>query len=876
MVVATSLSWNARLLFDSSMSFIGKKKRLKVASLSQLAPVCSLLRKHSHSLEGQTFATSISIILCPFLSDFDIRDQPQSTMYSQNAVGFGFQADIVDTANLAHMLTGRVLKAMSDGGVDFYAVAAAIYLGRYVPVRKSLESTVRTHLASRGSSRSVLNKILSIGWGHSEVAIEMSRTQAGTNALLLIGALAAGHYPIFSVAQCLSELLSLSGCEADKVPNVDVLKGLVEYLAPFTFDLGFSKVLDHITIVAERAIRSSGDVNGSHHSMPPQLSELGDASMLAGAIKQLILTARRGERMYMIIKKHGSWLPAFASHILGMEVELRYTREQSCSGSLLTDETNCGNMSTQHASGSEQPKESAAQNRKGKDVDPIIWACAGDQGSVVFDLGSSDHTLNSLFRSVGSGIEIIDCHDRVATLKSECFLQDALANQLSRRPEIGGDLSEGIQKAIARRSWSLLKNIRMSAEQYTPDDSEKHHRINGPFSSIITLKETLTCMGISEQSQGVMGLPFSKESTREPQSPYHTLMYLDHKDHQDLIMSCTGPHEKGLSGCLCDFVVFLIEEFAASAVALMQCKFDASKLLVVRPTHVRPWTSGWSRILACMEDLSPGYIEYSSLMNHLCVLLFGHNLPAHDPEKYYDAGVAGFSFRAHTVFYTALMQHDSFDDFGRTITITSGRAYVDGCLRHIILEDKHTDSREIEVAAQTICPNPLSAGAFALAAGSFVKPHYQPSDMKVYLYATASEDMILVRFSVGRLVSESIKISLLHSIEAFLTFWRMPTCQHDKQTPFKVTDGMELKLVGFHLRHELGLSEAGDLTLIALHGNKLHQLLTCGLYSTPSWVVPSTVTEPNYTTILQLEACLRCCIMTAQEAKRSSCIIMGG
>ncbi|KUI57943.1 hypothetical protein VP1G_10968 [Cytospora mali] len=60
-------------------------------------------------------------------------------MSNQNAVGFGFQADIVNTASLTHMLTGRVLKAMSDGGIDFYAVVAAIHLGKSISVRKSLE-----------------------------------------------------------------------------------------------------------------------------------------------------------------------------------------------------------------------------------------------------------------------------------------------------------------------------------------------------------------------------------------------------------------------------------------------------------------------------------------------------------------------------------------------------------------------------------------------------------------------------------------------------------------------------------------------------------------------------------------------------------------
>ncbi len=40
-------------------------------------------------------------------------------------VGFGFQADVVSTASLAHFLTGRMLKALSDGRVDLYALAAA-------------------------------------------------------------------------------------------------------------------------------------------------------------------------------------------------------------------------------------------------------------------------------------------------------------------------------------------------------------------------------------------------------------------------------------------------------------------------------------------------------------------------------------------------------------------------------------------------------------------------------------------------------------------------------------------------------------------------------------------------------------------------------
>ncbi|KAF6834864.1 hypothetical protein CMUS01_06018 [Colletotrichum musicola] len=47
------------------------------------------------------------------------------TSKMSNEVGFAFQADVVNLGSLTHMMTGRVLKALSDGGVDTYAVASA-------------------------------------------------------------------------------------------------------------------------------------------------------------------------------------------------------------------------------------------------------------------------------------------------------------------------------------------------------------------------------------------------------------------------------------------------------------------------------------------------------------------------------------------------------------------------------------------------------------------------------------------------------------------------------------------------------------------------------------------------------------------------------
>ncbi|KAH7025280.1 uncharacterized protein B0I36DRAFT_387561 [Microdochium trichocladiopsis] len=220
---------------------------------------------------------------------------------SDNQVGFGFQADIVSTANLAHLLTGRILKALSDGGVDLYAITASIWLGKQIPFRTSLQATVHPHLAARRTSvvNSFLVKALSIGWGHTTVAVEMVRTQAGTNALLLIGALAAG-VPSFHAAQCLSELLNSYGCAADQIPNVDVLKSMTAYIGPMVQDLGFAKVLEHVTTSA------SHELVRQKLEIPLDVTAIGAPQVLASAIKQLIFTSQRGETPYLVPRQRGA------------------------------------------------------------------------------------------------------------------------------------------------------------------------------------------------------------------------------------------------------------------------------------------------------------------------------------------------------------------------------------------------------------------------------------------------------------------------------------------------------------------------------------------------------------------------------------------
>ncbi|KAK5635038.1 hypothetical protein RRF57_010750 [Xylaria bambusicola] len=302
--------------------------------------------------------------------------------YPDNSVAL--QADVVNLASITHLITGGILKALSDGGVDIYAVAASIWLGKQFKVKRALESAIHSHLASCKGINGFLEKALHIGWGHPEVAIDMSRTRAGTNAPLLIGALSVGT-PYFEAARCLLELLAISGCEPDRLPNVDVLKPMVAYLGPFMADIGFAKVPQHITTTAKH-----GFIRSQSHS---------DIPILAGAIKQLIVTSERKENIYMIAQQMGAWLAAFASHILGMSVELIYDGD-------------------------------------------VLQGNGGDNGHVVLQLAST-YTGGTIPRNSNMQIQITSLPSSGAASKNlsiDYTLPDALKGELNRYPKLTPDL----------------------------------------------------------------------------------------------------------------------------------------------------------------------------------------------------------------------------------------------------------------------------------------------------------------------------------------------------------------------------------------------------------------------------------------------------
>lgn len=714
------------------------------------------------------------------------------------AVGFGFQADIVSTGSLAHFLTGRILKALSDGKVDFYALAASIWLGKQIPVRSALETTVHTTIASRTGFQGILVQALTIGRGHSDVAIEMSRTKAGTNALLLIGALSAGS-SYFAAAQVLSELLIISGCETDKVPTVDVLRPLIAYLAPFVRDLSFSKVLYHVTASAE-----SIAMRRFNHS-PAPLTAAGEAPILAAAIMQLILTSQRGETAYFKTYQRGAWLAVFANHILGMSVELVFN-------------------------------------------DTVLWAGAGTSGSVVFQVGQQ--TQGGAGTSLQSAraqakITLVDpphTADGRRPLILDCSLAEALGTSLDRHPLINQNIRRAIHYAIANLSRGLMEKLHMKSSPFFPSV----HKINGQFDCRGALVETLSHLGLDEQAvqQSLRRVGTWRNGKAWTGSPTETngLEHLDETGAQHLQQACPT-HQAGLGGklgrCICCHVGGIIHGFASSAVALVQCRYDTKEIRVTSSLLDGTATTSWVRGCIMEQGESSIALESRQLFSHLSRLL--HNGDSDVPNEIEIQNlvgrlrILGISGGSTTVYYTLILSDDCYDTQGRLITISSGRASINGVMRQIIVE-KNVEIPDIRYNQRCELP---TAKTSQVAVGTYIQPHYRPGGWRIFMDAAVTEHEICISTAIGYDISKTIPVILSECIHNLFTTIILPPCGHSPDDPWKINHLDEPVQVSPFSR---SMHSTGVFMVYALKGEKLEQLVQCRVEGCT----------------LQLSTCLKC------------------
>ncbi|KAI4860475.1 hypothetical protein F4820DRAFT_436731 [Hypoxylon rubiginosum] len=709
-------------------------------------------------------------------------------------VGFTFQTDVVNVSSLAHLITGRALKALSDGGVDFYAVIAVHVLGKNFVIRSSLEMTVHSHVVTMGRTgiQSVLAKALRIGWGHSGLAEDMTRTRAGTYALLLIGALSTGS-TYFLAAQCLSELLCLHGCEADKLPNIDILKHMIGHLTPFVKDLGFSKILGHINATAMAVINGCGY---GAEKIEQHLTGHGDALGLAGAINQLMLTSKKQETIYMPTHMRGAWLSTFASHILGMAVELRAN-------------------------------------------DRIVWACAGGNGTAIFELG--EHQAEEPQAKTVSHRRIVLVQPsgpaRQRTVTVSYPISDAFTALITQLPMIHADLRGVIRRAICRLAKGVLRNMRVSGDL----------KINGHFNALEALRETLVVFGFEAALIDSTGY-YDYKTNRTPVPLLGIKAMDDFENNLRLIPAIL----RRRVGCL-------IVGFAVAATALMQCRFDTLGLMICEDV-----------LLAS----HPNKLRTSeSTMTYIMSLTCNDDTDKFDEEQLKiskrGSAVMGLSGGNQTLHYTCLLRNDCYDVQGRFLSLSPGRASVTGVLRPVLIEsrgelyhDGHEDST-------------------LLSPGSTLEPHYIPSNTHIFLDVVLNEDAIVVQFAVGLNKSSIQGIAVTQCIMV-MQKQVIECCSHDPGARFQVEKEHGITEVGgfgsVALRSSYDYREDRRRAhLFALHGNKLEQVIAFAclferltLDNEDSDNEEKDIGDCQF----QLLACLKCCI--TRNANYSLMVVMGG
>ncbi|KAF4840898.1 hypothetical protein CGCSCA4_v009864 [Colletotrichum siamense] len=770
-------------------------------------------------------------------------------------VGFAFQADVVNMASLSHMLTGRVLKALSDGGVDTYAMFAAFWLGGKIPVRTSLSETIHSQIVQKSSIsiQSVLAKALSIGWGHSTPVIEMTRTQAGTNALLVIGALATGSTP-FQAAQLLHELLSIYGLDPQNLPNIDVLRGLTSYLAPFVHDMGFSKVLHHITVTTERAIRTSNKfANQSAGDQEHELWKmrcLGNASIVAGDIKQVIFTARRRESHYMILKARGAWLPAFSCHILGMSVEVRLDEE-------------------------------------------ILWACGGDRGTIIFQMGNYPMKNLSL-QSIQTPLDIISTDDIGKSLQERSFIEypldQAVSSNLAKWPEVDQDLTDIVHGAINSLSDEYASLYHIAT--LTRDKAEQKNKsfpTQGDFDIAGAIRETLAAMNIHSGSTGE-GPPYSYNTDwRLRCSRWQLgLSTLSANDLKMVMRRCVlhtcmqskwrllmyDCDTKATPDCLCKRLGMLVSGVAAAAVALARCKFDSSQIMLQESMLMGETPAPWSQKLFCPngdEERYPRNDEFFDYLGRLLchdytdTWLASYNTATRDGPQTSVLGLSGGTF---TIYYTSIMSRDCYDELGRMIEIRNGRASVAGMFRSVLVE-WGTDNGHYYDQMHALRDNMEPS---ILAGGSHLGPHFRPSQTQFFMDASVDEALFSLRLRLHTPTSQTLYFPLTIFLVEFLSTWRIPRCEHARSDTYECQHDGEVAVDGFNGAYRwVNLNKPpSEVLVFALKGDKLQQIFMCTFLS---WARGGFEHRPG---VLQLYACLKCSINEAKLGNKLPVVIIGG
>jgi len=623
-------------------------------------------------------------------------------------------------------------------------------------------------------------------------------------------------------------LLTLSGCELGNVPNIDVLKNMITYLAPFVQGLGFSKVLEHVTTTCQKQLlRSYKDVTG--------LVACGESRILAGVIYQLCLIAQREESIYLVVRQRGAWIASFASYLLGLSVEV-----------LLED--------------------------------TVLWESAGRNGKVSLQLATDFTSSRGVERhghlTLSLVPEPIDSSGR-EPLVIYYDPATALNTELSQIPEIPTARYPGIQTAIVRLCLVVIEELCVSefaiGLESKPSSTLPSSRL-GLLSEQPTTR-LLSVFGIPDQLIAIGKKDFrtyrSRIKVRGYGSRAHGFYYLDSDQKSWLRSACSSTicmqanlEKLGeLRSCLCGRVGKIIVGYASTILALGQCVADAPDLRLRADVLNGSVRTKWLHELVLSADL------IRNIIGHLGQLLTWSLSDVDDGiERLFKSSqggscVLGVSADAYTIAYTALLSDEAFDNYGRMLTITSGRATVDGLFRNYLLE------RMVDPSIPKEDPPPL------LAPGSFIEPHYYPGRLQVWIETGVVEEGVIVGTFVGH-GQETTGISL-SMCAAEMKRVVVTRCEHSKTRPYRVPHSCHQPnntnqplphwILPFGYVYTYGTSwlyHSLGIVIFPLKGNRLHQLIQCGL-----------LRRERRSVTLQINSCIACALRKTDHIHG---LILGG
>jgi hypothetical protein len=705
-------------------------------------------------------------------------------------VGFNLQGDVFLGSSLVYSGAGRLLKLLSDAGVDTYAVAAVLELGKQVPISQHHETIVSAALLKRQNSRSgFLVQSLRIGWGCNDAAYELSRTREGSAALMLADAFAAGR-TYYLAAQALQELISLSGCHRDFLPSVTVLKGLISHIAPIMQDSGFQTTLAHIRTTSIIALRRLYQPLDAELFLIPVSADRGAPRGWAGAVKQLMLVASQGEAIHIHTNTRGAWLAAFAVHLLSMECTLLHSSN-------------------------------------------VLWHAAGSQGSVTIQLAED---IASPVPRFWCSLTLQPRKDLAHPQALETFylLKDALQTELSLFPDLSLDFQEDIKHKIVEK---VLFTIRvLSIEARFPDPKRvKGRAIRGTINASSFDHRNLVTTALEKVGidPGVLCYERPSEETINDKA-YEENLELPAGMPTICFCELDSPnghkreHQPG--SCRQYRLNALVNGVVSTVTALLLCEANSSNIQVAASIF-----NGTSTTLLYEHVSFPferyqgswgSHTTFNMLLGHLRRLVHGE---ATSESELPDSCLA-VSAGAVTVAFKVLFDEEIFTDDGFIIALYSDRISADGEFREYV-EDLLPDNKvmrdpllESWSIAEGVPASPPSAdgiidirSGFEMAEYSFkVSCNVYRSTKEIYL---PGRDSTTNPYPIAHCLIQPSLVALLQAEVGV-------DCGHSREEPFVAPASCgAIKIRAAHFCVDASvMSRSYTCTLVGTQGEKLKQL----------------------------------------------------